>query len=87
MRSDDDPPHVPQRGPESVEDMVERRWRPFASHQQRRRSDHFGVGARKRHRFSLTVAHASSGGLEGLLFAAALGVLGDRRARRPVPIA
>ena len=80
MRSDDDPPHVPQRGPESVEDMVERRWR-------RRRSDHFGVGARKRHRFSLTVAHASSGGLEGLLFAAALGVLGYRRARRPVPIA
>ena len=36
---------------------------------------------------SLSLAHASSGGLEGLLFAAALGVLGYRRARRPVPIA
>src|ERR1700722_4195116 len=51
------------------------------------RSDHFGVGARERPRFSLTVAHASFRGLEGLLFAAALGALGYRRMRRALPIA
>ena len=86
MRSDDDPPHVPQRGPESVEDMVERRWRPLPAIS--------SVGAlitsasaRVNVPGSLSLAHASSGGLEGLLFAAALGVLGYRRARRPVPIA
>jgi hypothetical protein len=58
MRRDDNLSHVPHRGPESVDESKD--WRPFASHQQRRRSDHLGVGARERRRFSLIVAHAFS---------------------------
>jgi hypothetical protein len=56
-----DPPRVPQRALEPVKDVVERRWRPFAGNQERRRSDCLRVGARKWRPLLLDLAKQSGG--------------------------